>query len=597
MPFGAEILADGVRFRLWAPGHAAIGLKLEDTKPLHPMTALGAGWHELRLPGAGHGTRYRFVLPGGMEVPDPASRFQPEDVHGPSEVVDPAAHAWACPEWGGRAWEELVLYELHVGAFTPEGTFRAAAERLDFLRDLGVNAIELMPVADFPGRWNWGYDGVLLFAPDASYGRPEDFKSFIDAAHARGISVILDVVYNHFGPDGNYLPSYAPLFTRSHHTPWGAAVNYDQEGSDGVRRLVAENAAYWIGEYHLDGLRLDAVHAMIDDSPRHVLEDIAAAAIRAGGDRPIHLVLENEGNEASRLARDHAGRTVQFTAQWADDIHHVLHAAASGERAGYYADYAGHTDRLGRALAQGFAFQGEMMPYLGRPRGEPSAHLPPQAFVSFIQNHDQVGNRALGERLGAVAPAPAVRAVAAIYLLAPPIPMLFMGEEWGAAEPFPFFCDLGPDLANAVREGRRAEFARFPAFQDPAQQERIPDPTAPETFLSAKLRWEDAESGAHGAWLDWYRRVLAVRFAEIIPRLAGRAGHGGHYQILGDRAVRIDWRLGDGSRLALVANLKADALSFVAQPPGAILWSEGSSGQGELGPWSVVWTLVPGGGR
>jgi malto-oligosyltrehalose trehalohydrolase len=406
--------------------------------------------------------------------------------------------------------------------------------------------------------------------------------------------MLLDVVYNHFGPGGNYVPLYAPIFTEKHHTPWGAAVNYDAQGSGPVRQLVIENVLYWTQEYNLDGLRLDAVHAIIDDTSPHILEEIATRVREAGGDRHIHLLLENEENLASRLMRGEDGRPVQFTAQWNDDVHHVLHTAASGESAGYYVEYNGDTELLGRALAEGFAFQGQMMAYRGHPRGEPSAGLPPTAFVAFIQNHDQVGNRAFGDRITTFAPAEAVRAVAAVYLLAPQIPMIFMGEEWGAAQPFPFFCDFEPELAEAVRKGRRAEFAKFPEFQDPEQRERIPDPTAEETFLSAKLRWDEAGQGIHAEWRDWYRRVLAVRQAEIIPRLKDVGANSGSYEILDDLAVRVRWSLGGGTELVLTANLKAEPLTAVELPQGRVLWSEGSAETGGLGPWSVVWTLSGG---
>jgi maltooligosyltrehalose trehalohydrolase len=592
MPFGAQITPEGgVRFRLWAPNHDAISLKIKTEPAPRAMTALADGWHELHVRDIGPGANYRFVLPDGFEVPDPASRFQPEDVHLYSEVIDPRAYQWSDGGWNGRAWEEVVLYELHVGAFTPEGTFRAAIDRLDHLRDLGVTAIELMPIADFPGHRNWGYDGVLLFAPESSYGRPDDLKAFVDAAHRRGIAVILDVVYNHFGPDGNYLPLYSPIFTETHHTPWGAAVNYDADCSDVVRRLIVCNAVFWIREYHLDGLRLDAVHAIIDDSPEHLLHELAGAVREAAG-RHVHLILENEENEAGLLKRDGNGVPLQFTAQWNDDIHHVLHTAASGESSGYYVDYVGDTRKLGRAIAEGFVFQGELMPYRGEARGEPSGFLPPTAFVSFTQNHDQIGNRAFGDRITATVPVEAARAIAAVSLLGPQIPMLFMGEEWAAAQPFPFFCDFEPELADAVRNGRRAEFAKFPEFQDPEQRERIPDPTAEATFLSAKLDWDDVSRGEHAATLDWYRRILAVRHAEIVPLLAAIPGDASRFEVLGDMAVRVRWLLANGLQLVLTANLKATPLDGVRPPEGRTLWTEGGSSAAGLGPWTVVWTLV-----
>jgi malto-oligosyltrehalose trehalohydrolase len=540
------------------------------------------------------GSFYQFVLPDGRHVPDPASRFQPMDVHGPSEIIDPAGYEWGDADWRGRPWEECVIYEIHVGAFTAEGTFRAVIERLDDLRDLGVTAIELMPIADFPGRWNWGYDGVLPFAPDSAYGRPEDLKSLVDAAHRRGIAVLLDVVYNHFGPEGHYLPAYAPIFTEKHETPWGAAVNFDGDGSPTVRAMVVDNVLYWITEFNLDGLRLDAVHAIIDDSSEHILETIARSVQAEVGERHVHLILENEANQASWLVRDSDGAPGRFTAQWNDDVHHVLHTAASGESAGYYAEYAGKTEKLGRALAEGFAFQGEMMHYRGSPRGEPSAGLPPPAFVAFIQNHDQVGNRAFGDRLTAFAPSQAVRAIAAVYLLAPQIPMIFMGEEWAAAQPFPFFCDFTGDLAEAIRSGRRAEFARFPEFQDPAQRERIPDPSAPETFMSAKLGWEETTQEAHAQWLSLYRSLLSLRRAEIIPRLRGMRGNSGRYRVLGNGAVMVHWTLGEGSRLCLTANLSPEALDLTDDRKGRKIFSVGSVEDGRLGAWSLTWNLEDG---
>ena len=350
--FGPEIVASGVTFRLWAPYCEEIVLDLPGEGAAHRMTRDPRGWHTHHVRGAGAGTLYGFRLPSGLRVPDPASRHQPEDVHGPSEVIDPRTYRWRDGGWSGRAWEECVAYELHVGTFTPEGTFRSAASRLPELAELGVTAVSLMPVADFPGRYNWGYDGALIFAPDSTYGRPDDLRAFVDTAHRLGIMVFLDVVYNHLGPEGNYLAAYAPLFNDAHETPWGAAVNYHAEE---VRALILANVAYWIGDFHLDGLRLDAVHAIRDESELHILEEIATAARNAAPNRRIHLVLENEENSVALLKRDAAERPVFYTAQWNDDLHHALHAAATGEDAAYYADYKGRTDLLGRALAEGFA--------------------------------------------------------------------------------------------------------------------------------------------------------------------------------------------------------------------------------------------------
>jgi malto-oligosyltrehalose trehalohydrolase len=590
---GATLQPDGgVQFRLWAPACEQVQLALEADGQILTMQAAGDGWHEIESDTASAGTLYRFVLPDGMRVPDPASCFQPNDVHGPSEVIDHAIFAWTDSGWNGRPWHEAVIYELHVGAFTLEGTFRAAMERLDQLVDLGITAIEIMPVADFPGHYNWGYDGALLYAPDATYGRPEDLKAFVDAAHARGLMVFLDVVYNHFGPDGNYLPVYAPaFFTERHKTPWGAAINYDGQESAPVRAFVIENALYWIRNFHFDGLRLDAVHAIIDDSPKHLLKELAERVHASIPDRQIHLILENEENQSSLLVRGENGSPHHYTAQWNDDVHHVLHVAATGEKEGYYADYLGDTKKLGRALAEGFAFQGERMSYKGEPRGEPTARLPPTAFIAFIQNHDQVGNRAFGERITAITSEEAVLAIAAIYLLLPQTPMLFMGEEWNAAQPFPFFCDFDGELADAVRKGRREEFAKFPEFQDEEKRAQIPDPQARETFASAKLNWGERKQPHHAAWLDWYRRVLGVRHETVttlIPQISATA----RYEIVDDGAVFVQWDLREEGTLSLAANLSMNSMSGFPETSGQVIWLEGEIGSGGVfAAWTIRWTI------
>ncbi|MBX4926660.1 malto-oligosyltrehalose trehalohydrolase [Rhizobium binae] len=583
MMFGPAFSEDGILFRLWAPLHERVAVRIEDAAP-RPMQATEDGWHRCMVADAGAGTRYRFVLPDGLEVPDPASRFQPQDVHGPSEVVDLSSYRWNSSEWTGRPWEEMVIYELHVGCFTAQGTFRAAIDRLDHLHELGVTALQIMPVSDFPGRYNWGYDGVLPYAPDSSYGRPEDLMALVDAAHERGISVFLDLVYNHFGPDGNYIPSYAPLFTDHHKTPWGHGINYDGEGSEMIREFVIENALYWITEFRLDGLRFDAVHAIKDDSKEHLLHALARRIRAAAGDRHVHLLVENEENDSELLQRDGSGAVRLFTAQWNDDLHHVLHIAATGETFGYYADYAGDADKLGRALAEGFVFQGEHMPYRGGSRGRPSGHLPPTAFVSFIQNHDQIGNRALGDRIMAASPADAVKAVISIYLLAPEVPMLFMGEEWAAGEPFPFFCDFDEDLNDKVRKGRREELSRLPGFD----ADELLDPTAPSTFAAAKLDWSKCASSER---LEFYRRLLDLRHQRIVPLLKGAGGGNAAHRSDG-ATFAVDWTLAGDRRLHLDANLGSEAVRLPKRcDQGETIFRLGSGDGGQLAPWTVIWRI------
>jgi maltooligosyltrehalose trehalohydrolase len=594
MQFGAELVSPAaVRFTLWAPAAQSIGLELEGISEQVLLRKSEGGWHEVVTPRAGVGSRYRFILPDGMRVPDPASRFQPEDVHGPSEVIDAASYAWHDSDWQGRAWTEAVIYELHIGTFTPDGTFLAAIDKLQHLVDLGITAIQLMPIADFAGGRNWGYDGVLPYAPDASYGRPEDLKALVEAAHIRGLMVLLDVVYNHFGPDGNYLSLYAPqLFTDRHKTPWGNAVNYDSEGSQTIRQFAIHNAFYWLEEFHLDGLRLDAVHQIKDDSPEHLLDEIARRIRAKEWGRPIHLVLENELNEAARLCRGDRGQPLEFTAQWNDDIHHVLHTAATLENHSYYQDYVGNTDMLGRAMAEGFAFQGQVMECIGCERGEPSAQLPPTAFVAFMQNHDQIGNRAFGDRISAIASSEAVHAIAAAYLLLPQIPMLFMGEEWGTRRPFRFFCDFRGELGELVRKGRREEFAALPEFQDPDQQARIPDPGADETFHASKLAWDELDQPEYSAWLEWYKRILQVRREQILPLIGQIGPHAGEFRVLAQGAVRVSWKVDQKLQLTLTANLSKDAFEGDLSLAGRTLWTEGSLLENNrMGPWSLRWAL------
>jgi malto-oligosyltrehalose trehalohydrolase len=562
------------------------------------MRAESGGWFRAEVSEAGPGSRYRYRIDDDFLVPDPASRFQPDGVHGASEVIDPRAFEWTDEGWHGRAWEEAVLYELHVGAFAERGDFADVAQHLDHLRDLGVTAMELMPVAQCPGKFNWGYDGVLPYAPGCCYGRPEDLKALVQAAHARGLMLLLDVVYNHFGPEGNYLPRYAePFFTKRRRTPWGAAIDFEGGQSRTVRDFFIHNALYWLEEYHFDGLRLDAVHAIHDASKPDILTELAEAVRERIEHRQVHLVLENDRNEARLLERDAAGGARLYSAQWNDDLHHTLHVVLTGEREGYYADYAEHPIRqLGRCLATGFAYQGEPSAFRGgQSRGESSAHLPATAFVSFLQNHDQVGNRAFGERMVRLAAPEAVRAALAVLLLAPSPPLLFMGEEWGCEQPFPFFADFGAALADRVREGRRREFERFPEFRDEAARARIPDPGARETFRSATLRWEDLRSEGHREWLSYYRRLLEIRRREIAPRIAGVAGKTAGFTEVGATGLQVTWRLRDGGLLQLRAQLApGPCAGFPAPPRGRVLFTTHDDlprllERGGMPAWSAAW--------
>jgi len=601
MPFGAEIRAGGsVRFRLWAPAARGVELELGEggEKRRLPMEREEDGWHRLETDQAAAGDLYRYRI-GELVVPDPASRFQPRDVHGPSEVIEPCAWQWQDGDWCGRPWREAVLYELHVGTFTPEGTFRAIIRRLDHLAALGITAIELMPVADFPGRRNWGYDGVFPFAPESRYGRPEDLKALVEAAHRRGVMVSLDVVYNHFGPEGNYLRHYAPqFFTERHHTPWGAAINFDGADSHWVRQFFIHNACYWLQEYHLDGLRLDAVHAICDDSRPDILEELAAV-VHATVDsaRRVHLVLENDNNAAHYLRGANA-RSGGYVAQWNDDLHHCLHVLVTGETAGYYVDFGDDPVRhLGRCLTEGFAYQGDPSTFReGRHRGEASRGLPPTRFVSYLQNHDQVGNRAFGERITALAPPEAVRAATALLLLAPSPPLLFMGQEWGARQPFLFFCDLGEELAPLVVEGRRREFASFPEFRSAARRAEIPDPLADETLAHARLAWDAADTPEGRQWLDLHRRLLALRHAEIVPRLSIIRAGAATWQRLGEGALRARWPVAEEGALTVLANLSAHRVPLVDPAPGRLLFATHDElargpAAGGLPPWAVAWFL------
>lgn len=564
-PFGAQLQRDGgVVFTLWAPTAKRVELMLDDVALA--MDRRADGWFMSLAPTARAGSRYRYRIDDDIAVPDPASRFQPDDVHGASAVVDPCAYHWGDDAWRGRAWHETVIYELHIGTFTPSGDFVGVQARLDYLVALGVTALELMPIADFPGHRNWGYDGVLAYAPDSQYGTPEALKALVDAAHARGLMVFLDVVYNHFGPEGNYLARYAPaFFSDEHRTLWGPAFNFDGADSHWVREFFIHNALYWLTEYRFDGLRLDAVHAIVDRSTPHFLQELAArVAAGPGRERTIHLILEDDVHAAS--PRISAG----YAAQWYDPVHHSLHAAITGERHGYYEKYAARpAQQLAAALTD-------------------DANLAPTTRVIFLQNHDQVGNRAHGERIAALASPTAAAAAAAVVLLSPTIPLIFMGEECASRQPFPFFCDFDAALAQAVRVGRRREFAAFPEFN----ADDLPDPNAAATMSMAILSTRCAD-GAH----EHYRDLLALRAQFIVPMLAS-AWRSAHSRELGADAIAVSWQF-VRARLTLLANLGTVPVRLTQAHRGRVLFASDRRHtpldfivlDDLLSPWTVVWLL------
>lgn len=600
MPFGptrldAQDTRSGYRFRLWAPSVKAVELQL--------MRANGGdrrvrcqqqdGWHVADVAQARAGDYYGFRI-DGLLVPDPASRFNPGDVHAPSQIIDPRSFDWGEEPWLGRPWHEAVVYELHVGTFTPEGTFKAAQRRLDYLAGVGITAIELMPLADFPGRRGWGYDGALLFAPESTYGHPNDLKQFIRCAHEHGIMVLLDVVYNHFGPEGNYLHAYAPeFFRRGTHTAWGEAIDFDARRAGWAREFFLHNALYWLQEYRFDGLRIDAAHAIDDGSDVHFLHELSSRARAACAGRQVHLVLEHNDNRASLLGAP--GSPGLSEAQWNDDFHHAAHVLLTGEQHAYYADYAQDPlQQLVRCLCEGFAYQGEPSLYAQRPRGEPSGDLPVTAFVNFLQNHDQVGNRLGGERLSALCPPQALRALVALQLLSPGIPMIFMGEEFAASTPFLFHCDFEPSLAQAVREGRHREHGGPAGVAGLKGAGRAIDPGDVGTFLASKLDWHALHSPVHRDWLALYERLLAERHRVIVPLLPCLAVGAATCRWLGARAFSVHWPTTDGRQLVLAANLGADAAPVPGLPTGAPLMSVGGAldAQGRLPAWSVHYTVL-----
>jgi maltooligosyltrehalose trehalohydrolase len=595
MPFGAEIDRAKTRFAIFAPDAPNVKAVVNNT--LHAMQQKQEGWRELVLGDAGPGSRYIYKVRDDLRAPDPAARYLPDGVHAAAAIIDPSSFEWSDGEWRGRRWAEAVIVEVHVGTASSEGTFAALTGKLEHWRDVGVTAIELMPLSDCPGSRNWGYDGVAHFAPNASYGTPDDLKRLIDRAHALGLMIFIDLVYNHFGPSGNYLHLFSKsFFTERHQTPWGAGLAFDEQRV--VRDFFLHNALYWLEEFNVDGLRFDAVHAIADNSEKHILAEIAEAIRTAFPDRYIHLILENEENEAKWLERGKDRKPRFYTAQWNDDVHHCWHVLLTGEDEGYYADYVDNpVTRLGRGLAEGFVYQGEPMKIRqGKPRGEESAHLPPTAFVAHLQNHDQIGNRALGERLTALTAPEKLALAHAGLILSPQIPMLFMGEEWDASTPFEFFVDFSEseELSKAVREGRRREFRHFKAFADETDAARIPDPTAEKTFLDSKIDWSEITREPHARVLGGIRHLIAIRHREIVPLISSRY-FDASYRV-DNEVLKVEWRFEAGG-LGFAANFSGVPAKTDLSQSARLIWQSPSvsleNGQAKLDAWTgMFWKFA-----
>lgn len=582
---GANLAPDGVvDFQVWAPHVKQIAVRLLSPERTVFMERNADGVHSTRVSEIVPGSRYLYVLERERARPDPVSRFQPEGVHGPSEIVDPTAFSWTDQRWRGLPLKELIIYELHVGAFTAAGAFTALLPYLDYLKDeVGVTAIELMPIAEFPGDRNWGYDGTQLYAPHSSYGGPQALKTLVNACHEKGLAVVLDVVYNHLGPEGNYLGEYGPYFTARYHTPWGQAVNFDGEESREVRRYFIDNALYWVTEYHIDALRLDAIHGIFDAGPIHVLQELGEAVHRQAEalGRTILIIAESDLND-NRVITDIDKGGWGLDAQWSDDFHHSLHTLLTGERDGYYQDFGQLID-LATAITEGFVYQGQQSRHRHRPHGSPSRHLPGERFVICSQNHDQVGNRAQGDRLSVLAPFPALKLAAGLLCCAPNIPLLFMGEEYGETAPFLYFTShTDPALAQAVRDGRRREFAKFSWGQE------VPDPQDAQTFKRSLLRHQLRAQEPHRGLLRFYHDVIELR--KRSPALHNCNKHTLDLVLLQEQQVLIirRWEPEDESVL-LLASFASSPVSFVPPiPPGRWrlgLFSEarqyGGSGQDE----------------
>jgi maltooligosyltrehalose trehalohydrolase len=514
---GAFTVGGGVCFKVWAPGRRLVELVLDPHGPAprrERLAPAGDGMFTGTFDTVTTGNPYMYLLDGNGPYPDPCSRFQPHGVHGPSVVIDPAAFEWSDRGWAGVPLERAVIYELHVGTFTPAGTFDAVSERLPDLAELGVTVVELMPVADFPGSRNWGYDGVSLFAPCRRYGLPDDLRRLVDAAHRVGVAVLLDVVYSHFGPDGAYCNVFSPSYRSSRHqSPWGPAINLDGEHSGPVRAFFVENALHWLHEYHFDGLRLDATHWLVDDSTPNFVAELVAHVRESVRGRTVLLVAEDERNLATIVRHPSEGGW-GLDAVWADDFHHHVRRRSAGDRDGYYQDFSGSMADLATTLRQGWFYCGQRSEYMGAPRGTDPAGVPLERRIICLQNHDQIGNRPFGRRLHHQIEPALFRALSALLLFVPETPLLFMGQEWAASSPFRFFTDHGPELGRLVTEGRRREFARFEAFAHEETRARIPDPQALSTFEASRLDWDERARGPHAAVLELYRALLRLRRTE-----------------------------------------------------------------------------------
>jgi maltooligosyltrehalose trehalohydrolase len=572
-PIGAELHPEGVHFRLWAPKRRTVDVVFDcgDCAPLELQSEPGGYFSGLDR-NASHGTRYRFRLDGAGALPDPASRFQPEGPHGPSQVIDPARFAWTDSAWRGISLDGQVIYEMHIGTFTREGTWAAATRELEELANLGVTCIEVMPIADFPGRFGWGYDGVGLFAPIAIYGQPDDFRRFVDGAHAVGIGVILDVVYNHVGADGAYFSQFSDsFFTDRYQCEWGQAINYDGEDAGPVREFVTSNAAYWACEFHLDGLRLDATQQIFDASPRNVMADLTQAMRASAGNRSVIVVAENESQE-SRLARpvDHGG--FGLDGLWNDDFHHSATVAATGHNQAYFSDYLGRPQELISAVKHGYLYQGQRYSWQAKRRGTPALDLGPEQFVTYIQNHDQVANSGRGARLHQMTSPGRFRALTAFLLLAPGTPMLFQGEEFAASSPFLFFADHNPDLRSIVMEGRIQFLTQFPELAQPEMRAYHTDPGDPATFERCKLDF--AERRSHAGIYQMHRDLLNLR--KSLPNRNAKGSVDG--AVLAPEALALRYFASGGNNRLLVLNLGPDlrldpAPEPLLAPPEARCWS------------------------